>query len=150
MSAHSQSVDPVDQRHHHTQYDWRMKVTATVATVLLGGLSLFQIGLALGAPWGAASWGGTHRGVLPKGFRIASGVAGLVLYPFLALVILRSAGVLEAEWLPGDGSVWMWVLAGFFGLGTLANAASRSRPERWWSPVSGVVAICCGIIASNM
>ena len=121
-----------------------------VATALLGGLSLFQIGLALGAPWGAASWGGANRGVLPTGFRIASGFAGLVLYPFLALVILRSAGVFETEWLPGDGSVWMWVLAAFFGLGTLANVASRSPSERWWSPVSGVVAVCCGFIASNM
>jgi hypothetical protein len=41
----------------------------------------------------------------------------------------------------------MWVLAGFFTLGVLANAISRSRPERIWAVVSAGLAICCAIIA---
>jgi hypothetical protein len=41
----------------------------------------------------------------------------------------------------------MWILAGFFSLGTLANLASRSRIERLWGPVSAVVAVCCAILA---
>jgi hypothetical protein len=42
----------------------------------------------------------------------------------------------------------MWVLAGFFALGALANFASRSKRERLWGPVSLAIAVCCGLIAA--
>lgn len=127
-----------------------MKFAAVLATVLLVGLSFFQIALAAGAPWGAASWGGTHAGTLPRGLRIASGLAGVVVYPLLILVTLAAAGIVEVSWLPVPGAGWMWVLTAFFAVGTLANLASRSRIERWWGPVSGVVAGCCAVIAVSL
>jgi hypothetical protein len=43
----------------------------------------------------------------------------------------------------------MWVLFGFFVLGTLTNAASRSRIERIWAPVNLILAVCCLVIALN-
>ena len=124
-----------------------MKLTVTVAVVLLGVVSVFQIALALGAPWGNAAWGGQHDGVLPVGLRIASAVVGLVVYPLIAAFVLASAGLIEADWLPGTGKVGMWVLTGFFSLGAIANFASRSKAERNWGPVSLAIAICCGLIA---
>lgn len=127
-----------------------MTVAAVVATVLLGVLLVFQFALAAGAPLGAAAWGGQHPGVLPTGLRVASGISGTAVYPLIILYVLVSADLVQAGWLPGSGAGAMWVLAGFFTLSTLMNAASRSKPERIWAPVSLAVAICCVVIATGL
>ncbi len=124
-----------------------MTIAAIVAAILLGVLVAFQLALALGAPWGRAAWGGAHEGVLPTRLRIASAVAGLVVYPLIIVVILASANLIDADWLPLKGPPVLWPLVGLLGLGALANAASRSRRERYWSPVALAVAICCAVIA---
>lgn len=124
-----------------------MRLAAIVAVVLLAIVAVFQISLAFGAPLGSAAWGGAHPRVLPGRLRIASLVAGVLLYPFLILFVLVSAGVLTAPWVPGTGQVGMWVLTGFFALGTIANFASRSKKERIWGPVSLAIAVGCAIIA---
>jgi hypothetical protein len=41
----------------------------------------------------------------------------------------------------------MWVLTGFFAIGSVANFASRSKKERIWGLVSLAIAVCCAIIA---
>jgi hypothetical protein len=123
-------------------------MAAIIGAVLIGLVGVFQIALALGAPLGEAAWGGQHQGVLPTPLRVASGVAGVAIYPLLGLLVLASAGLVNVDWMPGTGQTAMWVLAGLFTLGALANFASRSRIERWWGLVSLVVAACCGLIAS--
>ncbi len=125
-----------------------MTVAAIVALVLLLAIVVFQIALALGAPLGSAAWGGQHPGILPMPLRIASGVAALVVYPLIILLVVASAGLIEAAWLPWDGKPMMWVLAGLLALGALANFVSRSPSERVWGPVALVIAICCAIIAA--
>jgi hypothetical protein len=124
-----------------------MTVAAIVAVVLLAVIVAFQAALSLGAPWGFAAWGGRHQGVLPRRLRIASGVAAVVIYPIIILVVLASAGLIDAGWLPVDRSIAMWVLAGLLALGALANFASRSPRERFWGPVALAIAICCAVIA---
>jgi len=125
-----------------------MEVAAIVASVLLSVVAIFQIALALGAPWGDAAWGGANTGVLPRRLRIASGVVGLVVYPLIGCFVLASAGLITADWVPGTGAVGMWALASVFTLGAVANFASRSKRERIWGPVSLVIAVCCGLIAA--
>ncbi|MCI0679398.1 MAG: hypothetical protein L0Z63_10210 [Actinobacteria bacterium] len=56
-------------------------IAGFIAVVLLGVVTLFQLALAAGAPWGVAAWGGRHPGVLPTRLRIASVVVALVVYP---------------------------------------------------------------------
>jgi hypothetical protein len=120
---------------------------AILAFVLLGAIIIFQAGLALGASWGAAAWGGQHPGVLPTRLRIASAVVAVVVYPVIILLVLASAGVIGDDWLPVDGRLIMWVLAALLGLGALANFASRSPIERRWGPVALTIALCCVVIA---
>ena len=127
-----------------------MKTAATVAAALLVVVVVFQIALALGAPLGKAAWGGQHEGVLPKRLRIASGVAAFLVYPFIIVAVLGSVGVIDVDFLPGNGSVVMWMLGGLFALGGLANLVSRSTHERYWAPVSIAIAICCASIASAL
>lgn len=127
-----------------------MDLAAIVAVVLLTVVAIFQVALALGAPWGEAAWGGSHHGVLPNGFRVASAVAGVVVYPLIIAIVLTAAGLIDADWTPGAGAAGMWVLTGFFTLGAFANFASRSKKERIWGPVSLVIAVCCGFIAATI
>ena len=120
---------------------------AIVAVILLGVIVVFQAALALGAPWGAAAWGGRSPGVLPTRLRVASAVVAVLVYPLVIVLVLACAGIINDEWLPVDGSVIMWVLAGLLAVGALANFASRSQRERIWGPVALAIAVCCAIIA---
>jgi len=124
-----------------------MILAAILAAILLGAIVVFQLGLALGAPWGAAAWGGQHPGVLPMRLRIASGVAAVAIYPLIIALVLAAAGIIGDDWLPVDGTLAMWVLAGLLTLGAVANFVSRSPPERRWGPVALTTAMCCAIIA---
>lgn len=124
-----------------------MQTAAVVAVALLVVVWAFQVALAAGAPLGKAAWGGAHHGVLPVRLRVASGVAALVVYPLAILFVLACSGLIEADWLPGAGRGAMWALTGFFGLGTVANLASRSPVERIWAPVALGIAVCCAVIA---
>jgi hypothetical protein len=122
-------------------------IAALIGTLLLVVLMAFQLALALGAPWGAAAWGGRNPGVLPTGLRVASAFVGVVVYPLIALVILAAGGAIADDWLPIGRTVVMWILAAFFVLGTVVNAISRSPIERIWAAVSLALAVCCAVIA---
>ncbi|HEX7172222.1 MAG TPA: hypothetical protein VF365_06400 [Candidatus Limnocylindria bacterium] len=124
-----------------------MSIAAVVALVLLAVIVVFQLALALGAPWGAAAWGGQNPGVLPTRLRVASAVAALVVYPLIIVLVLSAAGWVEVPWLNRLGSLPMWILAALLAVGALANFASRSPRERVWGPVALAVAICCVILA---
>ena len=111
-----------------------MNLAAILAVGLAGVVAVFQIALALGAPSVTQLGVAVISGVLPGRLRIASGVAGVVVYPVIGLFVLASAGLIKADWMPGTGKTGMWILAGLFTLGTLANFASRSKKERFWGP----------------
>ena len=83
------------------------------------------------------------------GLRIASGAVAILIYPLIALFIIASAELIAIDWLPA-GKTGMWILTAFFGLGALANFASRSKAERIWGPVSLVIAICSALIALEL
>jgi hypothetical protein len=127
-----------------------VKVAATVAVALLGIVALFQVALALGAPLGGVAWGGRHDGVLPTRLRIASAAAALVAYPLAAVAVLDSSGLVDVGLVPGDGRIVMWLLVGLFTFGTVANLASRSKPERYWALVSMGIAISCAVVAAGL
>jgi len=126
-----------------------MEIAAAIAAVLLGIVAVFQAALALGAPLGAAAWGGSYPGVLPPGFRVASAIAALLIYPGIITIVLNASGLIDIDWLPADAGT-MWFLAVIFTLGTVANLMSQSQPERVWGPVSAGLAICFAIIAGGM
>jgi hypothetical protein len=122
-------------------------VAAVVAYVLLAALAGFQIALAAGAPLGRLALGGKNR-VLPRGLRIGS-VVSVVLYALFAWLI--SAAVARATDV-GDyvypAHPGIWILTAYFGIGVLANLASRSRPERFvMTPVAALLCGCCLLIA---
>jgi hypothetical protein len=127
-----------------------MEPAAVIAVALLGVAVLFQLALALGAPFGRAAFGGQNPGTLPARLRIVSGLAGVIFYPLTIVFVLAAGGLVEDLWIPGDGRIVMWVLVAFFSIGALMNAVSRSKLERLWAPWSAGIAVCCGMIATSI
>ena len=115
------------------------------ACLLLLGLSVFQVLLAAGLPWGRFAWGGQHR-VLPRRLRIGS-ILAVLTYAGIALVILDAAGLISV--LPERVSaILIWVTAGYFLLGVGMNLISRSRPERiTMTPVAVLLCVLTILVA---
>jgi hypothetical protein len=126
-----------------------METAAVIAAGLIGVVILFQIGLALGAPWGQAAWGGQHAGRLPTRLRFASVVAVLILV-LLAWIVLSAGRVASTSPLPDS---WLgpaaWLGTAYFGLGGVVNVISRSRVERVWAAISLLTAVCFGLVAAS-
>ncbi|KRA23190.1 hypothetical protein ASD65_01205 [Microbacterium sp. Root61] len=118
---------------------------ALALTVILGLLAIFQLALALGAPWGRFAWGGQHR-VLPTRLRIGSLVA-IVIYAAVVVIAYDRLGAIDV-FPEGFSIVAMWVVVAYFALGIVMNALSRSKPERYaMVPISIVLAILSFLIA---
>lgn len=119
-------------------------IAVVVAVVILAALSVLQILVAAGRPYGRLVWGGQHR-VLPARLRIGSVVAVLIYVAF-AVVLFWRAGM---TWPPNAfADIATWVMFAYFVLGIVLNAISRSRPERLVAtPACAVLAVCTFIVA---
>lgn len=96
------------------------------------GVGLFQVALALGAPWGAAAWGGSNAGVLPVGFRVGSGVSAIVWAGVAAVSAGRLLGPVGRRRLLLGAAIYST-------LGIAMNAVSQSTLERTvWVPLTAV------------
>jgi hypothetical protein len=125
-----------------------VELAAWAACAVLAGLAVFQAALMGGAPLGRFAWGGQHS-VLPTGLRVGSGVS-IVLYLAFGYVALAKAGIVPLLANGAVTSVVSWVLTGYFALGVLMNAISRSKPERAvMTPVALVLAVAYLVLAVN-
>lgn len=110
------------------------QVARQTATGLLGVAAGFQAALVVGAPWGAAAYGGGHSGVLPDSLRGTSAVA-VVVYSGLAYVVWS-----DTLTPPVQRRAYA-ALSGVFAVGAVMNAVSPSMVEKViWTPVVGVLA----------
>ena len=122
------------------------QVAALTFTVVACAVIAFQVGLALGAPWGRFAMGGAFPGRFPPPLRIAALVQAAVVAA-LAIVVLSAAGVVIPDltvrlpWLP-------WVPVAFSGVALVLNAMSRSAGERrLWIPATLVMLISSLVVA---
>ena len=119
-----------------------------VAATLI--VSLFQIALALGAPWGAYAYGGARTGKLPVGFRVNSVVAAIVMAA-ISGHYLAQLGVFTPLLDAAGNSVVNWVLVGFTLLGAIANNITRSKKERAvWAIPTLLMFVAAVIVALNL
>ena len=118
---------------------------AFALTVVLVALAFFQLALVFGAPLGRFAWGGAHR-VLPARLRVGSAVSVLI-YALIDVIAWDRVGAIDVFPAPFS-EVAMWVIFGYFVLGIVMNAISRSKPERnLMMPVSIVLAVLSFLIA---
>lgn len=119
---------------------------ALLCAAVTAGVVVFQVALALGAPWGAYAMGGAFPGKYPPAMRVAALVQASLL-ALIAAVVLSAAGVVApslAETFP-----WLiWVVVVLMALGVVLNAISRSAGERRiWVPVTIVLLVASLIVA---
>lgn len=112
---------------------------------MLAGLVCFQLLLAAGLPLGHYAWGGAHR-VLPRALRISS-VLTTVIYVLAAVIILEAANIIDLVASAELPRTAVWILAGFFGIGVVMNAVSRSAKERRMSFVALSLSVLCVVVA---
>ncbi len=123
-----------------------MTLPVALYLVLTAVAVLFQLALALGAPWGAYTLGGRFPGRLPPRMRLAALAQMLVLLLFAAIVLVRAGLVFEG--LYPFSRVAVWFVAGFFVLGSIANLATPSRGERLlWGPVNVLLLLAAILVA---
>ena len=119
---------------------------AIAAAAILVGLAVFQVVLALGAPYGRYAWGG-KQAVLPTSLRIASLIT-MAVYALCAVILLDAAGVIDVFGNDAPVDLATWVLVGLFAVGTLMNLVSRSPDERRvMTPVALVLCVLSLVVA---
>ncbi len=121
-------------------------IAGIVFAVVAGGVIVFQLALALGAPWGAYAMGGAFPGRFPMPMRVAAVVQAVVI-GLIAMGVLSVAGIV----LPGlkEAAPWLaWAAVVFSAVAVALNALSRSAGERKiWVPVTLVMLISSLLVA---
>ena len=121
---------------------------AYLFSALIAFAVLFQLALALGAPWGEMALGGKYPGRLPPRMRIAALIQVVVL-TFIALIVLTRAGVVLNEYSAISKSA-IWGVVVFSLVGAILNTITPSKKERMlWAPVAIVLLICATYVAVN-
>lgn len=122
-----------------------MTISVVVFLFLTAIVILFQLALALGAPWGGYTMGGKFPGVLSSKLRIAALAQIVVLLLFGAIVLTRS-DMAFGTFYPFS-RVAIWFVVGFFVLGSIANLTTPSKGERLlWGPVNVIMLIAVILI----
>lgn len=119
---------------------------AYLFSTLIAVVVVFQLTLALGAPWGEMAMGGKFPRRLPLRMRIAALVQIAVLV-FIALIVLTRAGVILDEF-SSLSKLAIWAVVVFSLIGTILNTITPSKKERMlWAPVTTVLLICATYVA---
>ena len=123
-------------------------IAAYVFTLLSGVGVVFQLALALGAPWGEMAMGGRFPGRFPQKMRIGALVQMLLLI-FIVLVVLTRAGLIFSEYYEFSQSA-VWFVVALCMVSAILNTITPSKKERMmWSPVTIVLLICGFIVARS-
>ena len=123
-----------------------MTIALAIFLSLCTIVALFQLALALGAPWGEYTMGGRFPGKLPLKMRIAALIQIIILLVLAFIVLIRSG------WAWGQfysiGKTGIWFVAAFFVLGSVVNLLTPSKGERAiWGPVNILLFITSIIVA---
>jgi hypothetical protein len=123
-----------------------MNIAALIFTFFTVFVCLFQLSLALGAPWGKLAMGGKYPGRFPVSMRITALIQFFIL-GFLTVIVLTRAGIIYQEWfLISKKLVWVTVAISVVSL--FANLATPSKWERiLWAPVAVVLLISSIFVA---
>ena len=126
----------------------KMILAVTIFLACCVIVTLFQLALAFGAPWGEYTMGGRFSGKLPPKMRIAALVQIIIIFVFAFIVIIRSGLAFSQFYSIGKIAIWFVVV--FFVLGSILNVSTPSKGERMiWGPVNVLLLITSIIVALN-
>ncbi len=119
---------------------------AYLFSLLIAVVMVFQLSLALGAPWGEMAMGGRFPGRFPPSMRLVALSQVFVLACMAAIVLARAGIVFHAY--QGIAKKAIWVVVVFGLLGAILNTITPSKKERaLWAPVSVVLFLCAVYVA---
>jgi hypothetical protein len=122
------------------------RIAAILFAVMSLGVVVFQIALALGAPWGEYAMGGAFPGQYPPALRFGAVIQAVLLAGFAAVVLAR-AGLIQVRWLQRARGL-VWVVVVLFAVFLVLNLISPSAEERaLWVPVILLLWISSLIVA---
>ena len=120
-------------------------IAAIIAVILFTGMSVFQLLLVLGLPFGRLAYGGKYD-KLPSKMKISS-LISIVIFIFASLSVLERAEIITIFNNLMFVTVFVWIIAFYLAFNTFMNAISKSRWEKLiMTPISLTIAICCFIV----
>lgn len=124
----------------------------TTAAYIFGFLStvvmLFQLSLALGAPWGELAMGGKFPGRFSPKLRV-SAIVQMLLLAFAALVVLTRAELVLENFFELSKSA-IWFVVALCVVSAILNTITPSKKERMlWSPVTIILVVCAVVVARS-
>ena len=126
-----------------------LEISVWLSVTLLALVTLFQIALIAGAPWGEYAFGGRHTGVLPRNLRIGSAISSF-LYLGIAGHYLAQIGVFPQLLDANLNSIANWSIVGINLLALVMNTITPSKKERMiWAPVALILLGASILIALN-
>ena len=121
-------------------------IAALIFSMLIVIIVLFQIGLAMGMPWGEYAMGGYFPGRFPWTLRLLAIFQGLLLIIF-AIIVLDKAALFRFGFF-SIPSIAIWFVAAFSILTAILNFITKSKKERKvWFPISILLLITSLIVA---
>ena len=124
------------------------RYSAIISTIIFAGMSVFQLLLVLGYPYGKAAWGGNHE-TLPTSLRIGSGIA-IIVFGIASYLVLSRAKIITDFDKAKISRYGVLVLAVLFSLNTIMNLVSKSMLEKViMTPIALVLSVCCFILFFN-
>ncbi len=123
---------------------WAPWVYITLASLAV----VFQLGLAIGMPWGSVAMGGKYPGRFPRHIRGAAVVQALILAAF-GVVVLTRAELILPNWLePSTIAVWFVVA-----LGAISVVLNLTTPSKWerriWGPATILMLLSSLAVATS-
>lgn len=121
-------------------------ISAYVFAILSFVIILFQLGLTIGMPWGAASMGGKYPGKYPPGMRVVS-LINVCITSFIAAIVLIKSEIIWLQF-KSFANVATYFVVAFSLVATILNTITPSKIERKiWAPVAAILLLTCSIVA---
>lgn len=126
-----------------------LSIAATIAIVSFIALSIFQLLLAMGKPYGKLAYGGKYE-VLPKNYRIMSVIA-VIIFLLASFFVLVKVELITGFPFPDLAHLGIWFFAFYLLLNTLTNVTSKSESEKKvMTPISLTTSLCLFVIALGL
>lgn len=122
--------------------------SAQVFGIFIAVVAIFQLALAVGAPWGSFAMAGKFPGRFPPLMRFIAFVQSFVLI-FLGMIVWTRAGMIFPQW-HFASEKFIWGVVVFCGIAFAMNLITPVKWERIiWAPVAAILLISSTIVAMS-
>jgi hypothetical protein len=108
---------------------------------------IFQLALALGAPWGEMAMGGKYPGRFPPKMRVAA-IIQIVLLLLGAIIVLVRAELLFGDYFEISRSA-VWFVVALFVVSSILNIITPSKKERMMGAPLAIILLTCSLIVAR-